>query len=278
MSTRPNEEPLEQASEFLDAEDDAADAGKAKDRLFVTSLARGLAILRCFTPQTPELRTTELARMTGLAQPTVWRLCHTMRSLGFLSGAAHHDRLRLGTAVLGLGYAGIVKLTFPTIARPYIRHLAEETGGAVSLGAREDDMVIYLERCHGSSIVFSDFRVGAHVPLATSPTGWALLAGVSKATRRHLIARVKPGENGVPADLEERIEAALADYEATGFVKSVGVMHAHLNAASVPLVGPDGKIGMALSCGGIDSKFPEDGLAEIGHRLKEVADLLRLAL
>ena len=70
-------------------EEGAADGG---DPLFVTALARGLAVLRCFTPRTRELSATELARMTKLPQPTIWRLCHTLRALGYLTQAPGGDR------------------------------------------------------------------------------------------------------------------------------------------------------------------------------------------
>jgi DNA-binding IclR family transcriptional regulator len=54
------------------------------DRQYVTALARGLEILRCFSALKPELGTTEIAQLTGLPQPTVWRLCHTLIKCGYL--------------------------------------------------------------------------------------------------------------------------------------------------------------------------------------------------
>lgn len=50
-----------------------------EDRQFVASLAKGLEVLRCFTPARPELGTSEIARLTGMPQPTVWRLCYTLQ-------------------------------------------------------------------------------------------------------------------------------------------------------------------------------------------------------
>jgi hypothetical protein len=68
-----------------------------KDRQFVTALARGLQILSCFGSSRAEIGGTQLAAMTGLPQPTVWRLCNTMQQLGFLT-AAGGDKLRPGQA------------------------------------------------------------------------------------------------------------------------------------------------------------------------------------
>ncbi|MCO3057777.1 IclR family transcriptional regulator, partial [Pseudomonas aeruginosa] len=55
-----------------------------KDRQFVTALARGLELLRCFTPRESLLGNQELARKTGLPKPTVSRLTHTLTRLGYL--------------------------------------------------------------------------------------------------------------------------------------------------------------------------------------------------
>lgn len=253
------------------------DRNVEKDRLFVTSLARGLHVLRCFSSANPELRTTDIAKMTGLAQPTVWRLCHTLRRLGYL-GEAPGDRLRLGNAVLALGYAGIGTASLGEMALPYVRQLAAETEGAVSLGAREGESVVYLQRHHGRAIVFSEFRIGGRVPLALSPTGWAIMAGLTPSERKALVADLQPGEQSVSPDLSTLIETAMERYRETGYVESVGVMHPQLNAVSVPLVDVHGNIPAAITCGGIDTAFPPQRLPALARRLKEVADLLSLTL
>ena len=49
---------------------------------FVTALARGIELLRCFSPRENVLGNQELARMTGLPKPTVTRLTNTLMRLG----------------------------------------------------------------------------------------------------------------------------------------------------------------------------------------------------
>ena len=41
--------------------------------------------------------------MTNLPQPTVWRLCYTLRQLGYLMQAPGSDKLRIGMAIAGPG-------------------------------------------------------------------------------------------------------------------------------------------------------------------------------
>ena len=48
--------------------------GSRTDRQFVTALARGLEILRCFSRKDRELGNGDIAARTGLPRPTVTRL------------------------------------------------------------------------------------------------------------------------------------------------------------------------------------------------------------
>ena len=56
-----------------------------QDRRFVTALARGLDILRCFSRKDRELGNAEIAKRTKLAKPTVSRLTFTLTQLGYLT-------------------------------------------------------------------------------------------------------------------------------------------------------------------------------------------------
>src|SRR5918997_2052925 len=66
------------------------EADDPKDRKFVTALARGLEVLRAFTPTEGLLGNGEIAERTGLPKPTVSRLTYTLTKLGYL---AHVERL-----------------------------------------------------------------------------------------------------------------------------------------------------------------------------------------
>ena len=55
-----------------------------KDRNFITALARGLDILRCFKMGEVDLTNQDFAQRTGLPKPTVSRLTHTLVVLEYL--------------------------------------------------------------------------------------------------------------------------------------------------------------------------------------------------
>jgi DNA-binding IclR family transcriptional regulator len=253
-------------------------APKPADRQFVAALGRGLDILQCFTPVTPELGTSQLARMTGLPQPTVWRLCHTMTELGFLVSVPGQDRLRLGLPVLTLGYAVLAGQRIGETAKPYMEAIAKRHQGAVSLGVRDGLNMLYLQRCQGSSIILADLSVGSRVPLAYSATGWAYLAATSDKERKQLIAEIRAAERQKWVVIERSFEASLNEFRKTGYVVNVGSLHPQVNAVAVPVPSQDGSVLLTISSGGISSVFTEKVLREVGTELKALAEKLGRAI
>lgn len=253
-------------------------APRQDDRQFVTALGRGLEILQCFTPATPDLGTSQLARMTGLPQPTVWRLCHTMTELGFLVQVPDQDRLRLGLPILTLGYAVLASQRIGETARPYMEAIAKRYQGAVSLGVRDGLNMLYLQRCQGSSIILADLSVGSRVPLAYSATGWAYLVAIPEKDRKQLLSEVRASDRQKWTAIEPSFEASLKEFKKTGYVVNLGSLHPQVNAVAVPVPSQDNSLLLTISSGGINSVFTSKVLHEVGGELKTLAEKLGRAV
>jgi DNA-binding IclR family transcriptional regulator len=249
-------------------------AEEAKDPLFVTALARGMEVLRCFTVANPELGTSQIARLTGLPQPTVWRLCHTLLELGYLDAIPGRQTMRPGIRLLGLGQAVLLGQPIAELALPHMQAIASKHEGAVSLGARDGLSMIYLQRCQGSSIILADLQVGSRVPLATSATGWAYIAGLGLTERKAVLNELRAERRDNWAEIEPKLLEALHDYESTGYIVNIGSLHARINSVAVPIRSPDGHEILSLSSGGISQVFDPAKLAEIGLELKKLAEKL----
>lgn len=237
------------------------------DRQFVTALARGLAILGCFDASRPSLGVSEIAALVGIPQPTAWRLCRTMLSLGYLT-ANEDGRLRPALAVLRLGYVTLANLPVGELVRPYLQELADQYGGAAGVAVRDGHAMRFIERCESTSQLVLNLQVGSLVPIATSAMGWAYLAG--------LPAELRPEAAGPAwASIAARFHKALADYDRTGFVINPGVLHPGYHTAAVPVIGADGLPLLTLNCGGAASTLAMRHLQEdIGPRLRALADII----
>ncbi|HWP10346.1 MAG TPA: IclR family transcriptional regulator [Ramlibacter sp.] len=249
-----------------------------KDRQYVTALARGLDVLRCFDAARPSLSTAEIARLTGLPQPTVWRLCHTLIQEGYLARSDRKDKLRPGIPVLSLGYAAIAATPIAELARADMQEIATRHQGAVSLGTRDGDGMIYLQRCQGSQIILKDMRVGSRVPLLSSATGWAYIAGLREAERKVLFNELRRSDPKMFEKFIPEITHALEGYAQTGYVVNMGSFHAQINSIAVPVASQDGSVLLSLSSGGIHELFNARKLKAVGADLKKLAVQLSAAL
>jgi DNA-binding IclR family transcriptional regulator len=254
------------------------DQDKEKDRQYVTALARGLEVLRCFTRATPVLGTAEIARMTGLPQPTVWRLCYTLMKEGYLVQSGRGDKLRPDIPVLSLGYAAVAGTEVAELARADMQAIALRYQGAVSLGMRDGFNMVYLQRCQGSAIILRDLDVGSRVPMASSATGWAYLAALDELEREALYEELRTVENERWPELLPKIKQAVSDYAHTGYVINKGSLQGQINAVAVPVLSEDNSVLMSLSAGGISQVFDDAKLKEVAAELKRLAARLAPAL
>jgi DNA-binding IclR family transcriptional regulator len=248
-----------------------------KDRQFVTALSRGLQLLQCFTPERPEMSGSDLARLTGLPQPTVWRLCHTMVEMGVLVTISG-DKMRPGLAALRLGHSAIAGLGIAEVARPDLQELADTFEGAGGLAARDGLDMVILQRCESDNRLLMNLHVGSRVPLATSAFGWAWLAGVPDEERARAVAEMEAKDGVRWGKAKAGFAQALAEYRQRGFIVNAGVLHKGYNTAAAPVLAPDGSVPFAINCGSAAVTLSAVRLrSEVGPRLKGLAEVLRYA-
>ncbi|MFD2137231.1 helix-turn-helix domain-containing protein [Novosphingobium resinovorum] len=82
----------------------------------MTSLARGLAVLRCFADSERPMTIAQAARLTGLSRPAVKRCLHTLVRLGYAVQDGTLYALR--PKVLALGFAYLSSSSLAMRAQP----------------------------------------------------------------------------------------------------------------------------------------------------------------
>lgn len=224
------------------------DEEQGKDRQFVTALARGLELLRCFGQRERELGITELARRTGIPKPTVARLAGTLGKLGYLDYLESQGKYRLGAGVLALGYAMLSRLDVRELARPLMQELAERWQTSVSLAIRDRLSMVYVESVRSSATIAVQRGVGTRLALATSAIGRAYLAGLPESERTFLMDQIRLQDEHAWPLLKAGIEQGLRDYAERGFCISIGEWDKDTAGVGVPFVAPDGMM-MAFNCG-----------------------------
>lgn len=266
---------------FLGANEMAAAAKSSeKDPLFMASLAKGLKVLQCFTQQRPRLGGSDISRLTGLPQPTVWRICHTLTKLGFLIHSKDDQTFTPSLSVITLGFAAMSDLPVIDIAYSSMADIAARYEGAVSIASRSDLEMIYLQRCTGSAVVYSNLRIGSRVPIAKSAPGWAYLAGLKPKERTAVIKKIQKTYGDEWASIEQSFQTALSRYEKTGYIICNGILHPKLNAVAVPITveSPDDQNGshLVIACGGLSDYFDNSTQKKLGSELVDLVEKLHM--
>jgi DNA-binding IclR family transcriptional regulator len=251
----------------------------APDRQFVTALARGLEILRCFGPGDRTLGNQELARRTGLPKPTVSRLTHTLTRLGYLRRSPVLEQYALGTAVLSLGYSMVAQMDVRRVARPLMQALAEHTGTSVNLGARDRLTMVYIDTYRSASTFTVQLESGSRIPMADTSMGRAYLAGLPEPRRRDLLDQIRRAHGRDWPRLKKGIDQALRDHADTGLCFSLGDWRPEIHAAAAPLPPADDGEVTVFSCSGAAFQMGREKLMrEIGPRLLNLVGNVRTAM
>lgn len=243
--------PKERLETDSEIDDKAPGDELVKDRQFVTALARGLDVLRCFKPGEQFLGNQEIARRTGLPKPTVSRLTYTLTQLGYMNYSENLGKYYLGTGVLSIGNAFLANMNIRQIARPLMQEMADHTHASVALGARERLDMLYIENCRSSSTAFTlNLDVSSRIPVASTSMGRAYLCGLAERQRDRLLDQIRTQNEAEWPRIKAGIEQALKDYQDKGFCLSIGDWKKDVNAVAAPFIPMDGSDVLAINCGG----------------------------
>ncbi|SET20368.1 IclR family transcriptional regulator [Oceanicella actignis] len=256
--------------------DDAREG--AEDRKFVTSLARGLEILRCFRPGEYGLTNQQIAERNGLPKPTVTRLTYTLCALGYLIYSEKTGVYQLGPGILGLGYGVLNGMEMRERALPAMEELAQAENVTVALAERHKLKAVYVAVRRAPQTLALSLDVGARLPLAASAIGRAILVAMEPDERRRIMDELAAERPEHAAANAEGLARALEEYRRHGYVSSFGEWKKEIHGIAAPIYSADRERIFAMNVGGPSFLVsPEFLREEMGPRLARAARDLTLA-
>ncbi len=141
---------------------------------FVTSLARGLQVIRAFDTDNPAMTLSDVAKRTGLTRAAARRFLHTLRELGYVSSDGRD--FRLTPRVLGLGYAYLSSMSIVELAQPFMENISKTVNESCSMSVLDDSEVVYIARVPAKRIMSVALSIGTRLPAYNTSMGRVLLA------------------------------------------------------------------------------------------------------
>jgi IclR family transcriptional regulator, pca regulon regulatory protein len=219
------------------------------DPNFMTSLARGLAVIQAFSTQKRQLTISQVSAKTGFSRAAVRRCLYTLIKLGFAGSDDSHNFF-LQPRVLALGHSYISSMPLAASAQPVLDHVSQVLHESCSIATLEGLDIIYVARANVTRIMSIDLGVGSRLPAFCTSMGRVLLANLPPAELESFFERVQLTRHTSRTIVTaEKLRQALRLVARNGYSLVDQELEIGLRSMAVPIENPNGKVVAALNVG-----------------------------
>lgn len=232
---------------------------KHADTEYLSTLERGLSVLRAFGRDNPQMTLSEVAEITKLSPAAARRCLNTLVSLGYV--AKHRRQFLLRPEVMTFASAYLDSMSLGEIVRPHLQAVRDESGDSSSLAVLSGYDILYLVHVSTNRMVRLAAGIGTRFPAYATSLGRAMLAFESEEVRTHYIntcAIVPFTEHTVASKAELR--RILNDARRSGYTATQDELDYGLVSIAVPILDESGRALAAINCSTSTSRAGRDEL------------------
>ncbi|WP_439101338.1 IclR family transcriptional regulator domain-containing protein [Congregibacter sp.] len=228
---------------------------------YLSTLERGLSVLRAFSRERPEMSLSEVAVVTELSPAVARRCLHTLVELGYV--AKRDKRFLLTAEVMSFASAYLESMNLEQAVRPHLQDVRDETGDSSSLAVFSDPDVLYLIHVSTNRMVRLAAGVGTRFPAHATSLGRILLAHMPKERTRDYVANT-PLTRFTDRTIVDRKrlaqilkQAAQNDYASVKDELDYGIV-----SVAVPVRAGNGDVIAAINCSTATSRVESDEMRD----------------
>lgn len=247
------------------------------DKEFMTTLAKGLAVIQAFGTERPKLTLSEAAEAVGLSRAAARRVLRTLTLLGFVEQDDRH--FALGPRVLDLGFSYLSSQSWIDQAQRHLKALSEQLHESCSASVLQGDEIIYVARVQTQRIMSSAIAIGTRLPAFHTSMGRIQLGYLPDAELwgRLRAARIEPITPSTITDLTALFERIKQDHE-RGFSIVDEELERGLRSISVALTTRTGALVGAINASTHTSRTTRSEMRDrFLPRLNEIAQRVAMA-
>jgi IclR family pca regulon transcriptional regulator len=249
------------------------------DPNFMTSLARGLSVIQCFSHATSFLTVSQISQATGFSRASVRRCLYTLSKLG-LANSEDGSHFTLLPRVLTLGHSYISSMPLSKVAQPVLDRLSQVLRESCSIAMLDGTDVIHVAHANISRVLAVDLSMGSRLPAIYTSMGRALLAHLPARDLEAQLAHAEffPHTKHSITDITG-LRQALHLVRRDGFALVDQELEMGLCALAVPLRNAAGRVIAALNVGApVQRVSAQNMVAKFGPHLQEAAQELSILL
>ena len=210
------------------------------DKEFMTTLAKGLAVLGAFGKERPKMTLSEAAQVAELSRATARRVLRTLNQLGYVEQEGRS--FSLSPRILELGFAYLSTQSWIDRALPLMRELSERLGESCSAAILQGNDIVYVARVPARRIMSAALSVGSRLPALHTALGRVLFGYLDEAEiwRRLKSQRIEAYTPQTITDLQALFDR-IRDDRAQGFSIVDEELERGLRALAVPVLDRSGQ-------------------------------------
>lgn len=228
---------------------------------FITSLARGLSVIKVFNQAATRLSLSDVARLSELSRATARRFLFTLSTLGYVESDG--KLFWLSPKVLQLGYSYLASQPIVNVVQPFIEQVSRETGESCSVSVLDGTEVVYIARYMTHHIMSVNLGIGARLPVMATSMGRVLLAYKTPEEQQAFLENYTL-ESYTPYTLVERnaLLKTLAQVRAQGYSIVNQELELGLRSIAVPIMDQREQVVAAINVSTQPTRTPESVLLE----------------
>jgi len=220
-----------------------------QNTLYVSSLAKGLKLLRAFDDTATDLSLGDLVARTGLEKSAVQRLANTLHIEGMLDKDPVTKRFRPSHAWLEMAYTYFWSDPLVRLAMPKLIELSHQLGATVNLAELSGDHILYVSRIPGKSSNFSSTIIGRRLPALSTAAGRVILSTRPRETWDALVDTWPVHQITTSTTMDrDAIRASIEAAAQLGYAQTQDQMILNQTGIAAPIRGANGSASAAIQC------------------------------
>ncbi|MEZ5894028.1 MAG: IclR family transcriptional regulator C-terminal domain-containing protein [Parvularculaceae bacterium] len=217
-----------------------------KEPEYLSTLERGLSVLRAFDQSRPEMQLSEVAAVTNL-NPAVARRClNTLVKLGYV--AKHGRKFLLRPEVLAFGWSYISSMNLETVALPFLQTVRDETGDSSSMAVLSGHDVLYVAHVSTLRPIRLSANVGTRFPAHATSLGKVMLAFQGEEAIEKFLATPLARYTARTITAPEALRDTLAEVRENGFASALDELDYGIVSVATPVFDRERRIVAAINC------------------------------
>ena len=233
---------------------------KHADSEYLSTLERGLSVLRAFGRDNPQMTLSEVAEVTSLSPATARRCLNTLVKLGYV--AKYHRHFLLRPEVMSFASAYLDSMSLGELVRPHLQAVRDETGDSSSLAVLSGHDILYLVHVSTNRMVRLAAGIGTRFPAYATSLGRAILAFEDAEVRtRYLDTCAFTAFTEHTVNSRSALQQILSQVRRDGYSVVKDELDYGLVSIAIPILDDAGRATAAINCSTSTSRVDVEELA-----------------